>query len=425
MGSNALARMKALIFVLLLLSSLRALAENWPMWRGSTGQGISSEKNLPTRWSKTENVKWRAPLPDRGNSTPIVWNKRIFITQAIPSENKRVVLCMNRDDGKILWQSGPTWTVKELTHETNPESSSSPATDGERAIAFFGSAGVYCYDFEGKEIWHRDLGEQRHIWGYGASPIIHGDICYLNFGPGPRQFLIALDKKTGKTIWEVNTPGGASGEEIAGKKAEWIGSWSTPLLIHANRKDQLLLPWPERLVSYNPKNGAELWTCRGLNPLAYASPLFADGIAVAMGGFGGKDFAVKVNGSGDVTETHRIWDHPKTKQRIGSGAIHDGHIYIHEDPGVAECIELKTGKIVWEERLKGPGASGVNWSSVMIADGLCYTINQGGDCFVFKASPTFELVATNSLGEPSNSSIIASDGQLFIRTHQALWCIAK
>ncbi|HEY6227666.1 MAG TPA: serine/threonine protein kinase, partial [Verrucomicrobiae bacterium] len=107
------------------------------------------------------------------------------------------------------------------------------------------------------------------------------------------------------------------------------------------------------------------------------------------------------------------------------GAIYEGHIYIHEDPGVAECIELKTGKTVWEERLKGPGASGANWSSVMIADGNCYTINQGGDCFVFKASPTFELIATNTLGEPSNSSIVPSDGQLFIRTHQALWCIAK
>ena len=424
-GSNDRARMKSPTFILLLLSLLPAFAENWPLWRGPTGQGTSAEKNFPTHWSKTENVKWRAPLPDRGNSTPVVWNKRIFVTQSIPTENKRAVLCFDRADGKILWQSGPTWTTQEMTHDTNPQSSSSGATDGERVIAFFGSAGLYCYDFDGKEIWHRDLGEQRHIWGYGSSPIIRGDICYLNFGPGPRQFLIAVDKKTGKTIWEVNNPGGSSGEEIPGKKAEWIGSWSTPLLIRANNKDQLLLSWPERLVSYNPKNGAELWTCRGLNPLAYTSPLYADGIAVAMGGFGGKDFATKVNGSGDVTETHRIWDHPKTKQRIGSGAIHDGHIYIHEDPGVAECIELKTGKTIWEERLKGPGPSGVNWSSVMIADGNCYTINQGGDCFVFKASPTFELVATNTLGEPSNSSIVPSDGQLFIRTHKALYCIVK
>jgi outer membrane protein assembly factor BamB len=414
------------IVSVLMVTLASAHAENWPMWRGPTGQGTSTEKNLPTRWSTNENVKWRVPLPDRGNSTPVVWKNRIFVTQAIPAENKRVILAFNRDDGKILWQSGPTWTAPELTHEANPGSASSAATDGERVIAFFGSAGLYCYDFNGKEIWHRDLGEQRHIWGYGSSPIIHGDICFLNFGPGPRQFLVALDKKTGKTLWEVNNPGGASGESNGSdKKQEWIGSWSTPLFIHAASKDQLLLSWPERLAAYNPKTGAELWSCRGLNPLAYTSPLYADGIAVAMGGFNGKDFAVKVDGAGDVTETHRMWDHPKTKQRIGSGAIHDGHIYIHEDPGVAECIDLKTGQSIWEERLKGPGPSGVNWSSVTIADGNCYTITQGGDCFVFKAGPKFELVSINSLREPSNSSIVPSEGQLFIRTDKALWCIAN
>jgi outer membrane protein assembly factor BamB len=413
----------AILFAFMLVFS--AAGENWPAWRGPTGQGISSEKNPPTEWSTNRNVKWRVPLPDRGNSTPIVWKDRIFLTQALASEKKRLVMCLNRDDGKILWQAGTTWDAEELTHETNPQGSASPVTDGERVIAFFGSAGISCYDFDGKELWKRDLGQQRHIWGYGSSPVIVGDVCYLNFGPGPRQFLIALDKKTGKTHWQVDMPGGASGESSGDKKAEWIGSWSTPVLIRGAERDQLLLSWPERLVSYNPKSGAEFWACRGLNPLAYTSPLFADGIAVAMGGFGGKDFAVKIDGAGDVTETHRIWDHPKTKQRIGSGAIHDGHIYIHEDPGVAECIELKTGKTIWEERLKGPGPSGVNWSSVMIADGNCYTITQGGDCFVFKASPTFQLVATNSLREPSNSSIVPSEGQLFIRTHRALWCIAN
>ena len=396
-------------------------AENWPAWRGPTGQGISAEKNLPTKWSKTENVRWRVALPAPGNSTPIVWNDRIFVSQSIPAEKKRAVICFNRDGGKMLWVSGPTYEKEELTHETNYGSSSSAVTDGERVIAFFGSAGIYCYDFSGKEIWNRDLGEQRHIWGYGSSPVIVGDICYLNFGPGPRQFLIALDKKNGKTLWEIPMPGGDSGETKSGEKAQWIGSWSTPVFI----KDQLLLSWPERLVSYEPNTGKELWTCRGLNPLAYTSPLYVDGIAVAMGGFGGKDFAVKTDGSGDVTESHRIWDHPKTKQRIGSGIIHEGHIYIHTDPGVAECINLKTGATIWEERLKGPGPSGVNWSSVMFADGNCYTITQGGDCFVFKASPKFELVSINSLGEPSNSSIVPNNGRLFIRTHKALWCISN
>src|SRR5688500_10752374 len=160
--------------LLTILLALTTRAENWPAWRGPTGQGISAEKNLPTQWSTNQNVKWRIPLPDRGNSTPIAWNNRIFITQAISAENKRLLICLNRDDGKILWQPGPTWTTPELTHDTNPQASASPVTDGERVIAFFGSAGLFCYDFEGKEIWRRDLGEQRHIWGYGSSPVIHG-----------------------------------------------------------------------------------------------------------------------------------------------------------------------------------------------------------------------------------------------------------
>jgi outer membrane protein assembly factor BamB len=397
--------------------------ENWPAWRGAAGLGISSDTKLPTRWSTNENVRWRISLPHAGNSTPIVWQDRIFLTQEIPNENKRAVLCLNRANGKLRWQAGPTWTTKELTHDTNPQCSASPVTDGKCVIAFFGSAGLYSFDYDGKELWHRDLGEQWHIWGYGASPMIHGDVIYLNFGPGPRQFLIALDKNTGKTLWQIDIPGGQSGETEKDKKAEWIGSWSTPTFMRTNGKEQILMNWPERLVAHDPKNGHELWSCRGLNPLAYTSPIFANGIVVAMGGFGGKDFAVKTGGSGDVTATHRIWDHPKTKQRIGSGVIHDGHIYIHTDPGVAECIDLKTGATIWEERLKGPGPSGANWSSVMLANGLGYTITQGGDCFVFKANPKFEVVSTNSLREASNSSIVPSDGQLFIRTHKALWCI--
>ena len=211
-------RFTIFLFVAVLAFTIGAHGENWPIWRGPTGQGISTEKNLPTHWSTNENVKWRVPLPDRGNSTPIVWNNRVFITQAIPAENKRVVLAFNRDDGKVLWQSGPTWTKPELTHDANPSSASSPATDGARVIAFFGSAGLYCFDFNGREIWHRDLGEQRHIWGYGSSPIIHGDTFYLNFGPGPRQLLIAIERKPailfGKLIIRADIPANPPGTAI-------------------------------------------------------------------------------------------------------------------------------------------------------------------------------------------------------------------
>jgi outer membrane protein assembly factor BamB len=188
---------------------------------------------------------------------------------------------------------------------------------------------------------------------------------------------------------------------------------------------QLLMSWPRRLVAYDPASGDEIWTCAGLNPLCYTSPIYDGGMVVAMGGFGGNTIAVRAGGRGDITESRRIWKLEKTPQRIGSGVIHDGHIFVHNDPGAAECYELETGKLVWKEGLSGSGGGRTNWSSLMLAGGNCYSINQAGDCFVFKASPKFELVSVNSLGERSNSSIAASEGELFIRTHEALWCIGR
>jgi len=402
--------------------SLPINAGNWPQWRGPQGTGISTERNLPLRWGTNENVSWRTPLPERGNSTPIVWDQRVFITQA--EGTRRTVRCFNRTDGKLLWQSGVTYPDKEVSHETNPLCSASPVTDGERVIVSFASAGLYCYDFNGKELWHRDLGKQAHIWGNGASPIIHGELCILNFGPGERTFLIAVSKKTGQTDWQVDEPGGSFGESKPGEKPNWVGSWSTPIVTNLNNRDELIMTWPKRVAAYDPRIGKELWTCQGLNPLVYTSPLYADGMVVAMGGFGGMALAVRAGGNGDVTGTHRLWHHPKTKQRIGSGVIEDGHIYILNDPGVAECYELKTGKLLWEERLAGPGADNSSWSSMVLADGRLYAINHSGDTFVLKASPKFELLATNALGEPANASLAVSDGNIFIRTHKALWCIA-
>lgn len=403
-----------------------ATAGNWPAWRGPEGTGVAAEKNLPLRWGTNENVRWRVPLPERGNSTPIVWGKRVFVTQAV--EHRRTLMCFDRSNGKLLWQQGPTYAEKEATHETNPLGSSSPVTDGERVIAWFGSAGLSCYNFDGKELWHRDLGPQRHVWGWGSSPMLHDDLCVLNFGPGVPSFLLAVDKRTGKTIWQVDEPNADSGEKKPGQdKPAWVGSWSTPVVIKAGSREELILNWPKRVVAFEPKTGKELWTCAGLNPLAYSSPLYdkAENIVVAMGGFMGMSLAVKAGGVGDVTESRRLWHHPKTKQRIGSGVIHEGHIYILNDPGVAECFELKTGKLVWEERLNGPAAKSDNWSSLVLAGDRLYAINQGGDAFVLKASPKFEMLATNSLGETTIASIAMSDGELFIRTHQALWCIGR
>ncbi len=422
--------LQRLCLALLSLLPLTLHAANWPAWRGPLGTGISEENNLPTKWSKTENVKWRVALPERGNSTPIIWGDRIFLTQAVGEQ--RTLMCFNRANGKLLWQKGVATKEKEPTHATNPYCSASPVTDGERVIVSFASDGLYCYDFNGKELWRRaDLGRQIHIWGNAASPVIYGDLCFLNFGPGETTYLLAVDKKTGRTLWKKNEDSGynkpatadAKGAKKGGGNATYVGSWTTPTLMKVEGKDQLLMSWPKRLAAYDPASGKELWTCSGLNPLCYTSPIYENGIVVAMGGFSGMAIAVRAGGSGDVTESRRVWHHPRSPQRIGSGVIKDGHIYIHNDPGTAMCIDLKTGENVWTERLKGEGKSGVNWSSVMLSGDNCYSITQGGDCFVFKASPKFELVSVNSLGEPSNSSIVPSNGELFIRTHAALWCI--
>ncbi len=411
--------MKRTIALLAALCPLLGYADNWPMWRGAYGDGTCSESNLPLKWGKDENVVWKVALPERGNSTPVVWGNQVFVTQAIEKEGKRLLLCFDRQTGKRLWDAGTLYKEPELTHGTNPYCAASPATDGELVIAYFASAGVFCYDMKGQEVWKRtDLGKQHHIWGNGTSPVIAGDQVFLNHGPGANTVLFCFDKKTGKTIWQHQEPGGASGE---GADKKWLGSWSDPLLRKVGARSELLMSYPTRACAFDPLAGKELWTCTGLGPLVYNSPLFADGVMVAMSGYGGAALAVKAGGNGDVTQKNRVWHLPKVSQRIGSGVLHDGYHYILSDGGILECRDLKTGEMVFNERLKGN-----NWSSLVLsADGNCYSANQIGDCFVFKAAPKFELLATNSLGEKVIGSIAVSDGQLFIRGYQNLWCIGK
>lgn len=399
-----------------------ASADEWPQWRGPTGDGRCTESGLPTKWSATEGVLWKAPLPGPGNSTPVVWGDRVFVTQSAEEAGLRLLFCFDRKDGRLLWKEGVRSESEEPTHKTNPHCSGSPATDGEVVIVYFGSAGVHAFDFSGNKRWSRDLGEQRHIWGYGSSPVLHGDVCFLNYGPGENQGLVCLNTKTGDVIWKHEEKGGASGEE-GGKT--WRGAWSDPLIRRVGDHEELIMTFSGRVCGFDPKTGAELWTCDGLNGLVYTSPLFDDGVVVGMGGYNGKVLAVRAGGRGDVS-SKKLWHLPRVSQRIGSGAIYEDHIYLLSDGGIAECRSVKTGEVVWEERLKGPGPTGQNWSSVVVtADGYCYAVNQGGDAFVFKASPKFERISTNPMGEKVIGSIAVSDGQIFIRGHEHLWCIGE
>jgi len=353
----------------------------------------------------------------------------VFVAQAIEKANRRALMCFDRAQGKLLWQTGVTHKEPEETHEDNPYCSASPVTDGERVIVWHGSAGVWCYDLSGKELWHRDLGPQKHDWGYAASPVLHNDLCFVHFGPGERTFLIALNKKTGETIWKVDLPPMQPPQRtdgFAGRRDGYIGSWSTPILVKANHRAELVLSVPEKVRAFDPQTGKALWECAGLNPLIYTSPIYGDGVVVAMGGFLGTTIAVKPGGDGDVTATRRLWQTARTKNRLGSGVIANGHVFILNTEGIAECLELGTGKRVWEERLRGQGAKAESWSSMVLAGDKLYIVNQSSETSVLRASPTFELIAVNPIeGELTNSSMAVSNGEIFIRTHKNLWCISE
>jgi outer membrane protein assembly factor BamB len=421
--------LRPLLLPLSVWTATTALCANWPAWRGPEANGVTSEQNLPSEWSDSKNIRWKTPLPDRGNSTPIIWGNRVFITQAIDQENRRTVMSFDRANGKLLWQTGLTYKEKEATHETNPFCSASPVTDGERVIAYFGSAGVYCCDFAGKELWRRELGKQQHEWGYGSSPVLYGGICFVYHGPGPGAQLLALDTNTGQTIWKFDEPPAKTDKRTDGFKGRepgYVGTWSTPILVKAGEREELIMSFPNHLVAFDPKTGKQLWKCDGLNPLIYASPFHGEGLVVSMGGFFGSSIGVKPGGSGDVTGSARVWREERAKKnRCGSGVIASGRIFLVNMEGFVECVDLKSGSQLWEERLPRQRAKGESWSSTLLAGDRVYAVNQSGDVIVFKVGSKFEVVSVNSIGdELTNASLVPSNGELFLRTHKHLWCIS-
>jgi outer membrane protein assembly factor BamB len=409
------------IFLAFLLPCL-VLADNWPAWRGPQANGYCQETGLPTRWSPTENVVWKVALPDEGNSTPVIWKDRLFLTQATEKGKKRSTLCFNCKDGSKLWEQTVEYAGMEPTHATNPYCSASPVTDGERVVVFHGSAGLFCYDMEGKKLWSCDFGECFHVWGNGSSPMIWKDTVFLNFGPGKRTFLVALNKKDGKELWKVEEPGGKEGKP----GEDWIGSWSTPVVAPLNGHEELIQCWPGIVKAYDPESGKLLWSCKGLQKdnardrLIYTTPLVTPEVIVAVAGFMGPAIALKPGEQGDVTDTNRLWRETRNTQRIGSGVLIGDYVFLLDEPGTAQCVEWKSGKVVWKERICGSV-----WGSFVYADGRLYVTSLDGETVILAPKPKFEVIARNKLGERTLSSLAIADQHLYIRTYKHLWCIGK
>ncbi|MDV6031945.1 MAG: PQQ-binding-like beta-propeller repeat protein [Phycisphaera sp. RhM] len=436
-GNPMLTRMARAFAVCCCVMASTSLADgpNWPQWRGPNGSGKTSTDAALTQWGRDQNVNWRIDLPEPGNSTPVVWGDRIFLTQPFSESNERGLICVDRKTGQERWRSGVVYTEEESTHKTNPYCSASPVTDGQRVIAWFGSAGLVCWDFDGNELWRRDLGRQEHMWGYGSSPIMHDDLCILNFGPGNREFLIAVDKKTGETRWKVDSMDDKTERELSGpendgsanefgstkQRSERLrGSWNTPIIVQVDGHSELVVALPRRVSAFDPSSGERLWTCGGGAPLAYASLMESDGVIVALGGYRGASLAVRAGGRGDVTETHRLWHKPKDIGWLGTGVAHERTIYICDTGGVIYCIDVDTGETQWKSRSGGGGT----WSTItQTADGLMYLLDKSGTTIVFRPDrKEFKRFAENELKESTNASVVVAGGDVLIRTDKALWC---
>ncbi len=398
------------------------LFADWPEFRGANNDGISTAESAPLEWGANSNIAWRVALPGNGNGSPVVADGKVFVTWANPDGKERSLGCFAESDGKQLWAKTIEFEEEEPTHKTNPHAPTTPAVDDERVVVWHGSAGVFCYDLAGKLQWQKDLGNFIHIWGFGSSPIIHEGTVYLNAGPGERQFVIAMDLKSGDELWRTEEPGGASG--LNEESREWVGSWGTPVIAKVDGAAELIVGQPKRVVAYDLKTGEIRWFVGGLEQkgLVYTSPIISekDGIGVVMGGFRGTAIGFKLGGSGDVTEPNLLWQVKQgNPQRIGSGVVIGDTIYsVGAGPGIVQCLELTTGKERWKARAKS------FWGSVVAVGDRLYATDQDGTTHVFAVDPgKYQELSVNKLGEPSNSTPAITNGQVVIRTAKSLFCI--
>ncbi|MCF7974978.1 MAG: PQQ-like beta-propeller repeat protein, partial [Phycisphaerae bacterium] len=388
-----------LAFLPLTISAKMVSAGNWPQFRGPGGRGVSDETELPSQWSETQNLKWKISLPGPGSSSPIVYGDRLFITcysgygteTASGSVNdlKRHLLCINPDTGLTLWS--------KTIPAANPEdpwrgyirehgyASSTPICDEEHVYVFFGKTGALAFDMTGQEIWRKNLGtsSSNRGWGSGASPILCGDLLIVNASEESRT-IYALDKFTGKEIWKVESD-----------KTEL--TYNTPALVNlANDTQELVVSVPYEIWAFNPNTGeCTWWATTELAGNISPSILAVEDVVYALGGYPRTaSVAIRAGGKADVTKTHTLWT-SQDSSYVPSPVEHDGYLYWVSDTGQATCIEAKTGKVIYKEKLTAKGSKSF-YASVVLADGKLYAPSRTSGTFVLAAKPVFELISQNT-----------------------------
>ena len=416
-------RTRALVVTFVLATSTLALrAENWPQWRGPSLNGVSTEKNLPVEWTTEENVTWKLELPEWSGSTPIIWGERIFLSVA--EGDDLYLWCVNRNTADPLWVR-PLGSGNVKMRKQNM-SSPSPVTDGKNVYVMTGTGSLKGFDFDGNLLWAReiqkDYGRFGLNWGYASSPLLFEDSLYLQVLHGMRtddpSYILRIDKKTGKTLWRVERPTDAIRESP--------DSYSTPALLRYDGKTEIVITGGDCATGHDAATGKELWRLNGLNPRnnpynrTIASPLVAGSLIYASSRVRPL-VAIRSGGRYDISESHRVWstdNGPDVPTPVTDGK----YFYIVNDKGITWCLNAKTGETIWgPERIE----MGIYSSSPVLADGKIYITSEDGITTVMKAGPNFEILAKNNLDDYSLSSLAISDGQLFLRTAQYLYCIGK
>jgi outer membrane protein assembly factor BamB len=426
---RALRRFRScLVLMLVSLAVAVVSAENWPQWRGPSLNGLSAEKNLPVRWSKTENVTWKLPLPAWSGSTPIVWGDRIFLSVAEDLRHREgenlFLWSIDRTKGTVLWKR-PLGGGNHQERKQNM-SSPSPVTDGKRVWVMTGTGIMKAFDFDGKELWNRDIqkdyGRFGLNWGYGSSPLLVGDALYVQVLHGMRtddpSYVLRIEAATGKTLWRVERPTHA--------RFESPDAYTTPALLKYGTASEVVVTGGDAVTGHDPATGKELWRANSLNPdndgsyRIVASPV-VHGDLIVVPSRERPLLVLKAGGRGDVNRSYVRWSFnygPDVPTPVTDGT----YLYVINDRGIMWCLDLKTGKEVYgRQRLRPATYSG----SPVLADGKIYITNEDGVTVVVKAGPTFQVLAENDFDDYTLSSPAVSEGQVFIRTATQLYCIGK
>jgi outer membrane protein assembly factor BamB len=385
-------------------------AQNWPCFRGPNGDGTSSETSLPLKWDSVTNVVWKVPVPGNGYSSPIIWKDKLFITTALNETQEKALLCYDCRNGRLLWQKTVVKGPFEGKHDNNGYASGTPSTDGSMVYVSFldgKDVVVAAYDFSGKQVWIQRPGTFASPHGYSCSPVLFKDKVIINGDSQGDSFAAALSKADGKIIWRV-------------KHERPAHSFSTPIFRNIAGKMQMIFCGNKEIASYNPNDGTKYWFVSGPSEDYCSSPVYNEksGLIYVSSAWPQRIIvAIKPDGSGDVSKSHVVWQSREGAYYVPSPVTTGNYLFTTMTTGKVHCIDAATGKIVWVQDM------GSQYPSAVLANGLVYMPNDNGVITVIKPGEKFEFVSKNPIGEKMYASPAISNGKIYLRSFQHLFCI--